>query len=79
MTPAGAMILLENVKKQNMCSSCLDATVIAIVSLNILDFRNSLINEGVSKILRMMEVHCNGKIVKPAIKDEEPKVVSKVM
>ena len=71
MTPTSTMILLKNAKIRNMCSSCLDTMVTAIASLNVLDFRNSVISEGVNKILRMMEKHCNGKIVKPAIEDEE--------
>ena len=66
LSPTGAMILLENVKIRTMCSHCLDAIVTAIVSSNILDYRNALINEGAQDTLTLMHKHCENRIIKPA-------------
>ena len=57
--------MLENVKIQNMCSSCLDATVAAISASDVLDYRNNLIQGAVQEILVLMQQQRENRIIRP--------------
>ena len=71
LSPTAAAILLENAKIQNMCRSCLDATVTSIVASKLLNYRNNLIEEGVKDLLKVMHVQRENRIIRPASDHEQ--------